>query len=175
MAKFFPQQDKIDFSKFYTIEIYTVLGSIISIGFGIWHFFVPSIWNWYSYIDLAATELVIAVRAINFFFSLLLVLLGVANILLVFRRPMDRFSTAVILSVSSILWLTRVILQLVYPQGSQNQLIRYSMLSVFLLVLFCFSISLCLVLKRVTQNTKNDFNNKKDAILEKAIEILLQK
>jgi hypothetical protein len=27
-----------------------------SIGFGIWHFFVPKAWNWDSYIDTMATE-----------------------------------------------------------------------------------------------------------------------
>jgi len=37
------------------------LGSAASIGFGIWHFFVPQMWDWYSYIDASATELVLAV------------------------------------------------------------------------------------------------------------------
>ena len=123
------------------IKILTTFGSIISIGFGIWHFFVPGIWNWYSYFDKTATELVIAVRAINFFFSLLLVLLGIANILFVFRKHQDRFSTIVILSISTILWITRLILQLIYPQGSQNSVIQYSMLFVFILVFVCFLIS----------------------------------
>jgi hypothetical protein len=134
----------------------TVLGSIISIGFGLWHFFVPSIWNWYSYINKTATELIIAVRAINIFFSLLLVLLGIANMLFVFRKPQDRFSTMVILSISSILWTTRLILQLVYPQGSQNSIIQYSMLSTFILVWGCFALSLWFIL-----------NENKSSILKK--------
>jgi hypothetical protein len=129
------------------VKILTTIGSIISIGFGIWHFFIPNIWNWYSYIDKTATELVIAVRAINIFFSLLLVLLGIANILIVFKKPLERFSTIVILSISAILWTTRLILQIIYPQGSQNPAIQYSMLSVFIGVFICFSISLLLVLK----------------------------
>jgi len=49
-------------------KILVITGSAISIGFGIWHLFVPRIWDWYSYIDPSATELVLAVRAINFFF-----------------------------------------------------------------------------------------------------------
>lgn len=123
-------------------------GSIISIGFGMWHFFVPSIWNWYSYFDKTATELIIAVRAINIFFSLLLVLLGIANMLFVFRKPpQDRFSMMVMLSISTILWTTRLILQLVYPQGSQNPIIQYSMLLTFILVWGCFALSLYFVLK----------------------------
>ena len=128
------------------VKILVTIGSIISIGFGLWHFFVPSIWNWYSYFDKTATELVLAVRAINIFFSLLLVLLGIANMLFVFRKLQDRFSTIVILSISTILWTTRIILQLVYPQGSQNSIIQYSMLLIFLVVLACFALALLLIL-----------------------------
>lgn len=134
-------------SKPTVVITYTILGSMITIGFGVWHFFIPAIWDWYSYIDKSATELVTAVRAINIFFSLLLVLLGIVNILFILRKPLDRYSTIVILSVSSILWLTRVLLQLVYPQGSQNHLIQYSMLGAFLLVLFCFTFSLFFEMK----------------------------
>ncbi len=130
------------------IKALVTAGSVISIGFGIWHSFVPAIWSWYSYIDPTATELVLAVRAINVFFSLLLVLLGIANILIVFRKLPDRFSTVVILSISAILWTARVILQIVYPQGSQNRVIQYSMLMTFLVVLACFSLSLVLTLRK---------------------------
>jgi hypothetical protein len=86
------------------IKILTSFGSIMSIGFGIWHFFVPKIWNWYAYIDKTATELVLAVQAINIFFSLSLVLLRIANLLLVFKNPQERFSLILMLSVSTILW-----------------------------------------------------------------------
>lgn len=130
------------------IKILSTIGSIISIGFGIWHFFIPGIWDWYSYIDQTATELIIAVRAINLFFSLLLVLLGIANILTVFRKALDGFSTVVLLSISTILWFTRLALQIVYPQGSQNPVIQYSMLVVFTVVFACFFISLLLTIKK---------------------------
>ena len=133
-------------NKKYLVKILVTIGSIISIGFGLWHFFVPSIWNWYSYFDKTATELVLAVRAINIFFSLLLVLLGIANMLFVFRKLKDRFSTMVILSISIILWITRVILQLVYPQGSQNPIIQYSVLSIFMVVFACFALSFLIIL-----------------------------
>lgn len=128
--------------------ILSAFGSTVSIGFGIWHFFVPKTWNWYSYIDKTATELIIAVRAINIFFSLLLVLLGIANILVLFKTPQERFSLIVLLSVSTILWCTRFVLQIIYPQGSQNPVIQYSMLFIFLLVFACFSFSLFLVWKK---------------------------
>ena len=69
------------------VKILVTIGSVISIGFGLWHFFVPSIWNWYSYFDKTAIELVLAVRTINIFFSLVLVLLGIALILRRVTQP----------------------------------------------------------------------------------------
>lgn len=137
--------------KNYVLKILTTFGSVISIGFGIWHFFVPGIWNWYTYMDADATELVIAVRAINVFFSLLLTLLGLANLLLVFRKQQDRYSLIVILGVSTILWATRLVLQIVYPQGSENSIIQYSMLVTFVLVFMCFLVSLVLAAKQNNQ------------------------
>ncbi len=68
------------------VKILVTFGSLASIGFGIWHFFVPRAWKWFSYIDANATELVAAVRAINVFFSLSLVLFGIVNILFHLRR-----------------------------------------------------------------------------------------
>lgn len=134
------------------IVILTVIGSVVSIGFGIWHFFVPNIWNWYSYIVPEATELIIAIRAINFFFSLLLVLLGVANVLCIMKLPNGKFQTCIVISMSAMLWTTRVIMQVLYPQGSQNKIIQYSMLLIFIIVLTCFLISLLLLLTQKETN-----------------------
>lgn len=124
------------------IKILTSCGSLISIGFGVWHFFVPRIWNWYSYMDKEATELVLAVRATNLFFSLSLVLFGVANLFLTYKTPQDRYSLLVMLSISAILWGTRVVLQLIYPQGSNNLVLQYGMLLTFILVFVCFALAL---------------------------------
>ena len=74
------------------VKILVMIGSSASIGFGIWHFFVPKAWKWYSYIESNATELVAAVRAINVFFSLSLVLFGLINILLVYGDRSNKFS-----------------------------------------------------------------------------------
>lgn len=64
-------------------KIFVTFGSSASIAFGVWHFFVPRAWNWYSYIDPNATELIVAVRSINVFFSLSLVLFGLLNLLFI--------------------------------------------------------------------------------------------
>ena len=100
------------------VKVLVMIGSSASIGFGIWHFFVPEAWKWYSYIDVNATELVAAVRAVNAFFSLSLVLFGIVNILLIYGDRSNRYSIMVVLSATCILWLTRVSFQVIYPQGS---------------------------------------------------------
>ncbi|MBE0685801.1 MAG: hypothetical protein IH585_07355, partial [Anaerolineaceae bacterium] len=99
------------------VKIFVIIGSVASIGFGIWHFLVPKVWNWYSYIDPKATELIVAVRAINVFFSQALVLFGIINILFIYGDHANRFSILVMLTATSILWFTRFSFQLFYPQG----------------------------------------------------------
>ena len=124
------------------VKILVMSGSCASIGFGIWHFFVPEMWKWYSYIDVNATELVVAVRAINVFFSLSLVLFGMVNMLLVYGDKSNRYSIIVMLAATSILWITRVAFQIIYPQGSINPILQYGMLSAFIIVSLCYIISL---------------------------------
>jgi hypothetical protein len=121
------------------------LGRSASIGFGIWHFFVPRAWNWYTYIDSTATELIAAIRAINAFFSLSLVLFGIVNILLIYGDKSNRYSIIVMLAATSLLWLTRVAFQVIYPQGSLVPGLQYGMLSVFMLIALCYAISLMIM------------------------------
>ncbi|NTV36031.1 MAG: hypothetical protein HGA53_03675 [Anaerolineaceae bacterium] len=130
------------------VKILVLIGSSASIGFGIWHFFVPQAWKWFTYIDPKATELIVAVRAINVFFSLSLVLFGIINILLVYGGKPDRYSIIVVLAATCVLWITRVALQLIYPQGSMNPVLQYGMLSAFVIVLLCYMISLYLVVSQ---------------------------
>lgn len=108
--------------------------SLVQIGFGLWHFFVPWAWNWYAAMDPAAPELVLAVRAINFFFSLCLVLLGAQTLLLVWREPAGAYALRLALGAAAILWSARVGLQLVYPQGSISPALQYGMLASFVAV-----------------------------------------
>ena len=128
------------------VKILVMIGSSASIGFGVWHFFVPQAWKWYSYIASSATELVAAVRAINAFFSLSLVLFGVVNILLVYGDRSNRYSIIVMLAATCILWVTRVAFQVIYPQGSLYPGLQYGMLSVFVIIMLCYLISILNVL-----------------------------
>ncbi len=132
------------------VKVLVTVGSAASIGFGIWHFFVPKTWNWYSYMDARATELIVAVRAMNVFFSLSLVLFGVLNILFVFGGKANRYSIIVMLAATCVLWLTRLVFQLVYPQGTFNPVIQYGVLSAFAAINLCYTISLYLMASRKT-------------------------
>lgn len=127
------------------VKILVMIGSSASIGFGIWHFYVPKAWKWYSYIDANATELVAAIRAINAFFSLSLVLFGIVNILLIYGDKSNRYSIMIMLAATCILWLTRMAFQLVYPQGSLYPGLQYGMLSAFMIVSLCYIIPLLIV------------------------------
>lgn len=130
------------------VKILVMIGSSASIGFGVWHFFVPQTWKWYSYIDNNATELVAAIRAINAFFSLSLVLFGVVNILLVYGDKSNRYSIIVMLAATCVLWVTRVAFQVIYPQGSLYPGLQYGMLSAFVIVTLCYLVSLLSVLSQ---------------------------
>lgn len=127
-------------------KLLVTFSSSVSIGFGVWHFFVPRAWKWYSYMDPAATELAVAVRAINVFFSLSLVLFGLMNILFVFGGKANRYAVIVLLAATCILWLTRLVFQIIYPQGSINLALQYGMLAAFAVVTLCYLVSLWLVL-----------------------------
>ena len=127
-------------------RVLMTFGSATSIGFGIWHFFVPRMWDWYSYIDGSATELVLAVRAVNGFFSLSLVLFGLMNLLMTYGQNANRYSALVVLGATCVLWAARVVMPLISPQGSMTAALQYGMLFSFVLVLACYSTSLVLVL-----------------------------
>lgn len=126
-------------------NILIMIGSAVSIGFGLWHLFVPQIWKWYVYIDVNATELILAVRAINVFFSVSLILFGIINLFLVLSNKSNRFSIIVVLSATCILWLIRTVFQIIYPQGTINPFLQYGMLIVFTSVFLCYSIALYLI------------------------------
>jgi hypothetical protein len=129
------------------VKILVTIGSAASIGFGAWHFTVPQAWKWYSYIDTEATELVAAIRATNAFFSLSLVLFGLVNILLIHGDRSNRYAVIVMLAATSVLWLTRVAMQMIYPQGTLIPGLRYGMLAAFIAVALCYALPLLIVVR----------------------------
>jgi len=59
-------------------------GSAISLLFGVWHFFVPYLYEWFLYIPNEYENLIVGIEYTNFFFSLLLS--GLSILLIVFGR-----------------------------------------------------------------------------------------
>ena len=91
--------------------------------------------------------MVLAVTAVNIFFSLCLVLFGVMNLLMAYGNRANRYSVLVVLGATSVLWAARVGMQLVSPQGSISVVLQYGMLLAFVLVLGCYAASPVLVLR----------------------------
>lgn len=128
------------------IKLLVSFSSLSSFVFGVWHFFVPGIWDWYNHMDSSASELILAVRAINFFFSLCLVLFGVLCVLFVFIKRISLISRVILLSTVSVLWASRIVMQIIYPQGSASVFIQYSMLAAFIVTFFGYFLPLIFLL-----------------------------
>jgi hypothetical protein len=129
-------------------KLLVAIGSVASIGFGVWHYSVPKNWKWYSYIDAQATELVLAVEAVHIFLSLALVLFGLMNLLLMIGNKSNTYSISIVLGATCILWLTRVLTQIIHPQGSMRPILQYSMLAAFVVIFLCYAIPFVMVLLR---------------------------
>ena len=126
-------------------KILIVVGGSITLCFGVWHFFVPKIYNWFSYTTSLPSELKRAIEASNFFLSTMLVLFGILTIYFAIREASEVKTMLIIMSV---LWLTRTIYQIVEPQGS-----LIPGLSVILTVVF-FSTSLCFIIPLILIGVK---------------------
>jgi len=60
------------------------IGLILSAAVGLWHFTVPYVFQWYSYIPNEYENLIVSINYVNIFFSLLLS--GYSLLLLFFRK-----------------------------------------------------------------------------------------
>jgi hypothetical protein len=110
-----------------------LIGGVVALGFGLWHFAVPGLYRWQSYVPDAPESLVRAVDATNFFFSFSLSMIGVTSIVMPLitdaAEPISRFW----LWANVGLWTTRLVYQLVKPQGSHSPALRWGMSAAFML------------------------------------------
>lgn len=99
-------------------NIACIVGSIV----GIWHFFVPYSSNWFSYIPDAPTEIIQSINYINFCFSFLLV--GISLLLIIVQKKLFDGSgeLRVFYVFFTLIWLSRIIIQLIWPWPSSLQL-----------------------------------------------------
>lgn len=121
-------------------RICVITGGIISVGFGLWHLFVPYLYKWKSYMGDAPEELLRAVMATNFFMGLSLAILGAITILLSIRFYQHLSFVRIWMLVMSGLWLVRVIYQVVSPQGRMIPGLSWIMLCAFILTSLLFLI-----------------------------------
>jgi hypothetical protein len=112
-------------------SISQIAGGAVALGFGVWHFAVPSAFGWWSYVPDAPSTLIEAVDATNFFFSVSLSLIGAVNVVMPLIEERDSTFTQVWLWSNVALWTARAVYQLVKPQGSHNPALRWGMLGAF--------------------------------------------
>jgi hypothetical protein len=120
-------------------------GGLITLGFGIWHFFIPSMFGWYDYLQDDPAELSRGVGASNFFLSFSLSLIGATSVAFPTLFPDSGLANTAWLWANACLWTARSIYQAVAPQGSQVPGLAQSMLAGFivtdLLVIFSAVVS----------------------------------
>jgi len=117
-------------------------GSIITLCFGLWHLFVPRIHVWFSYVPEIPLELKNAIKATNFFLSFSLILFGTLSLISYGYFRENNSLMELVCSFLLILWAARFVYQVFIPQGLMIPYLRYYLLIIFLLPLFCFAISL---------------------------------
>lgn len=117
------------------------VGGLITLGFGVWHFFIPSMFGWYDYLQDDPAELSRGIGASNFFLSFSLCLIGATSIAFPSLFPDIRSANTVWLWANVGLWTARSVYQVVEPQGTQVDGLSQSMLAGFILadLLFIFS------------------------------------
>jgi hypothetical protein len=122
-------------------DVCQIAGGAVALGFGLWHFAVPEIYGWQSYVPDAPQTLVDAVAATNFFMSFSLSMVGLSNIAMPLladsATPVGRYW----LWANVGLWTTRAVYQLVKPQGSYNPVLQWGMAGAFVLTDLLFIVA----------------------------------
>lgn len=98
------------------------IACVIGIFVGIWHMFVPYSSNWFSYIPDAPTEIIQSIQYINFCFSFLLA--GFSLLLFITQKKLFDGSKElrIFYAFFNLVWLSRVMIQLIWPWPSSLQL-----------------------------------------------------
>ena len=107
------------------------IGLSISLLVGLWHFFVPYMFDWYKYIPDAPREIIVSIDWINFFFSLLLS--GVSLILIIQQKQIIMKNKHVysFFTLLLITWLSRIIITFVHPWHIEYEFIDIMQIFIF--------------------------------------------
>lgn len=95
-----------------------VIGALVGLG----HFFIPYAAGWFSYIPGAPVEIIQSINYINFCFSFLL--MGLSLLLLKGQKKLFEGSPEMLMFYGfyTLVWVTRVLIQLIWPWPSALQL-----------------------------------------------------
>ncbi|MHA1446566.1 MAG: hypothetical protein ACTSSN_07740 [Candidatus Heimdallarchaeaceae archaeon] len=127
------------------IKIVILVGSIITLGFAIWHFLVPWKYRLFSHMPNISKDLVNTIKATNFFFALSLLLLGSLSLIVTSWLWENTLIVKIVLVMMSILWTARVIYQIIKPQGKMLQHVSTIILGTFIITDLLFVIPMFIV------------------------------
>lgn len=116
---------------FYNIAC--IIGSIVAI----WHFTVPYTSKWFSYIPDAPIEIFQSINYVNFCFSFLLI--GISLLLIIVQKKLFEGSRElrIFYAFFNLIWLSRIIIQVIWPWPSGLQL--------WLVIAFSVELIFCLI------------------------------
>ncbi|MCX8061854.1 MAG: hypothetical protein N3D16_04680 [Anaerolineales bacterium] len=120
------------------LRVLALIGSFVTLAFGVWHSVVPWLYGWFDYLPSAPDELINAIVATNFFLAVALVLLGALTAIVTIWQWHNLPTVRLTLWIMSILWITRVGYQMVKPQGKMIPGLSIIMLAIFTFTAICF-------------------------------------
>ena len=129
------------------VKPFYYIGATISLLFGIWHFFVPYLYNWFLYIP-DYENLVVGIEYTNFFFSLLLSGLSILLIVLGGRFFRGNRDVMIFYGLLVFTWFCRAVITFIIPWplepirwAAHGQQIAAFVVFIFLLIPFIYQIS----------------------------------
>jgi hypothetical protein len=124
---------------------------------GIWHFTVPYLYKWYSYIPEAPIEIIRSIDWINYFFSLFLT--GISIILIVFKNKIFKKNKELLVFYGFFVfvWLNRVIITIILPMD--YNIIFIGQLIVFIIIFIIQLIPLIYLIKKCLRGEKEKKKN----------------
>ena len=92
-----------------------VIGLSLSTLIGLWHFSVPYLFQWYSYIPNENKSLIVGIDWINFFFSLLLA--GYSLLLIIMRKKVFNKNKEIFIMYGFMVfvWFCRAVITVINP------------------------------------------------------------
>lgn len=94
-------------------KIALTAGAVLYISIGLYHIFLPYIWNWQEFSKLMPDMIEWALYATNFFMSFLMVLLGVFTITIVIKNTLQ--NNIYIIYICALFWIANIVYQIILP------------------------------------------------------------